>query len=127
MSKLYFWDWSEVENEGARFENVVAFHLKKYCDFLTDIGYSHLDLQYLKSKSHKEIDFILVKDKKPWLPIEVKLSDDKPSKHWPYFLSHLPCNQAVQVVRTPGVFKIYYIEDKPLLIISADHFLAYLA
>src|SRR3989338_5371896 len=32
--KLYLWDWSEVNNPGARFENLIASHLLKYCDYL---------------------------------------------------------------------------------------------
>jgi predicted AAA+ superfamily ATPase len=31
--KLYLWDWSQVEDEGARFENMVASHLLTYCHF----------------------------------------------------------------------------------------------
>lgn len=29
--KLYLWDWSVIESPGARFENLVASHLLKYC------------------------------------------------------------------------------------------------
>jgi len=75
----------------------------------------------------KEIDFIILKDKKPWLPIEVKLNDDEPSKNWTYFLKKLSCEHAIQVVMKPGIFKLCYITNKKLLIISADPFLAYLA
>ena len=32
--KLYLWDWSAVNDPGARFENLVASHLLKYCHFL---------------------------------------------------------------------------------------------
>jgi predicted AAA+ superfamily ATPase len=34
--KLYVWDWSEVPDQGARFENLVAGHLLKLCHFLYD-------------------------------------------------------------------------------------------
>jgi hypothetical protein len=37
-SKMYLWDWSEIDNESARFENLIASHLLKYCDYLTDTG-----------------------------------------------------------------------------------------
>ena len=30
--KLYLWDWSELEEEGIRFENLVAYQLLKYCE-----------------------------------------------------------------------------------------------
>lgn len=39
--KLYFWDWSRVEDAGARFVNMVAGHLLKYCHFVEDTeGYT---------------------------------------------------------------------------------------
>jgi predicted AAA+ superfamily ATPase len=31
--KLYLWDWSMVNDAGARFENLVASHLLKLCHF----------------------------------------------------------------------------------------------
>ena len=39
--KLYFWDWSRVDAAGARFENMVAGHLLKYCHLIEDTeGYA---------------------------------------------------------------------------------------
>ena len=32
--KLYLWDWTEVDDEGAKIENLVASHLLKYVDFV---------------------------------------------------------------------------------------------
>src|SRR5262245_15627027 len=32
-AKYYLWDWSEIRDEGARFENLVASHLLKFCHF----------------------------------------------------------------------------------------------
>ena len=34
--KLYFWDWSRVDDPGARVENLVAGHLLKYCHLVED-------------------------------------------------------------------------------------------
>lgn len=36
--KIYMWDYSEVRDPGARFENLVAHHLLKACQFWTDTG-----------------------------------------------------------------------------------------
>ena len=36
MAKLYLWDWSILENEGAKFENLIASHLLKFVDFFQD-------------------------------------------------------------------------------------------
>jgi predicted AAA+ superfamily ATPase len=34
--KLYFWDWSELDDIGLKWENFVASHLLKYCHFIED-------------------------------------------------------------------------------------------
>ena len=36
--KMYLWDWSEIKDEGVRFENMMASHLLKFCVFLTRKG-----------------------------------------------------------------------------------------
>jgi len=123
--KLYLWDWSEVENPGARFENLIASHLFKYCHYLSDCGYGDYKLRYVRNKEKKEIDFLIIKDNKPWLPIEVKLSDDKPSPNWKAFMKHLKCKQGVQVVMRPDIFKVHSNDGFEILVVSADYFLRY--
>lgn len=125
--KLYLWDWSEVEDEGARFENMVGSHLLKYCHFLHDTGYGAFDLRYVRNKEKKEIDFLLLKDRRPWFPVEVKLSDDKPSPNWDIFMPYLGCKKAIQVTMAHGVYQIHRRDGYELLIISADNFFQYLA
>ncbi len=124
--KLYLWDWSEVENEGARFENMTASHLLKYVHYLSDTGYGTYDLKYIRNKEKKEIDFLVMKNNKPWFPIEVKLNDDKPSPNWKAFMKHLKCDRAVQITSKENVFKVYKQDDWQLLIVSANKFFSYL-
>jgi len=124
--KLYLWDWSEIEIEGARFENMIASHLLKYCHYLTDAGFGTFDLCYLKNKEKKEIDFLIVKDKKPWLPIEAKLNHDNPSENWRAFSHFLDCSYVIQVTKKSGVFELIDQQQTQILIISADEFLNYL-
>lgn len=122
--KLYLWDWSEINNEANRFENLVAFHLLKYCNYLTDTGEGDFQLHYLRNKQQKEIDFLIVKDKKPWLPIEIKLNDTNLSNNWSVFMKYLHCEQAIQIVKKDNV---YQTKDTPfgkILIISAASFLS---
>lgn len=73
--KIYLYDYSQIENQGPRFENLVANHLKKTCDFWTDIGEGNFNLFYLKNKLKEEIDFLITKNNKPWMAFEVKLTD----------------------------------------------------
>jgi uncharacterized protein len=101
-------------------------HLHKYCDYLTDIGEGTFELKYIRNKQKKEIDFLVVRDKKPWLPIEAKLSETSPSSNWPVFMRFIKCKFAFQVVYKPGVYKIIESEDYILIILSADLLLKYL-
>lgn len=123
-SKMYLWDWSEIDNEAARFENIIAAHLLKYCDYLSDTGEGDFKLHYLRNKEQKEIDFLITKDKKPWLPVEVKLHDSKLSNNWPVFMKHLTCKYAIQVVKSPDIYTIETTNFGKVLIISAAQFLS---
>ena len=124
--KLYLWDWSEVENEASRFENLVALHLLKYCDYLTDSGAGKYELRYLRNKEKKEIDFLLLKNNKPWLPVEVKLNQERVSENWNVFLPQINSPYALQVVNKSNVFEIVELGKYKVLVISAEEFLRYL-
>ena len=125
-SKLYLWDWSEVKDDALRFENMIAMHLLKYCHYLTDTGEGDFELCYLRNKQKKEIDFLIVKDRKPWLPVEVKLHNDKLSNNWSVFMKYLPCDRAIQVVRSDNVYQTESTNFGQVLIISAAQFLNFL-
>jgi len=124
--KIYLWDWSEVENEGARFENLIASHLLKYCDYLTDTGEGLYELFYLKDKEKSEIDFLITQNHKPFLPIEAKFSDTSASKNWSKWLSALGCKIGLQLVMEEGIREKETFGDQTVLIISASQWLQYL-
>jgi len=71
--KLYLWDWSEIENQGIRFENLVASQLLKYCHYIEDTQGDKMELRYLRDNLGKEIDLIVLKNKKPLFAVECKL------------------------------------------------------
>jgi predicted AAA+ superfamily ATPase len=101
--KLYLWDWSEVEAPGPRLENMVACHLLKAADFWTDTGEGTFELQYLRNKEKAEVDFLLTRDRKPWLAIECKFSEDELSPAFGAFLPHLGWPPFAQVVMKPSL------------------------
>jgi uncharacterized protein len=70
--KLYLWDWSMVEDEGARFENLVASHLLKLCHFLEDTEGLRLELRFLRDTDGREVDFVVLRERKPWFAVECK-------------------------------------------------------
>jgi predicted AAA+ superfamily ATPase len=124
--KIYMWDYGEVTDPAARFENLVANHLLKACHLWTDTGEGALDLCYVRNKEKQEIDFLIVRDRQPWLPVEVKLADAGPSPNWWKFLPDLKCSQALQLVATPGVWHQHTIGGTKLVVASAPEALLHL-
>jgi predicted AAA+ superfamily ATPase len=121
--KLYLWDWSEVEAPGPRFENLVASHLSKAVHFWTDIGEGTFELHYLRDKERREVDFLITRDRKPWLAVEAKVSDAALSTAFGAFLPHLGCKRFVQVVKQPNVRAEVMLGEARGLIVSAADFL----
>lgn len=106
--KLYFYDWAYVqpatpgegEEEGAQFENLVAVHLLKHCCFMADSAGEEITLNYLRTTSGKEIDFVLTnEDGDATHFIEVKRRDSKPSLALRQMAASHPEAQALQLVR----------------------------
>jgi uncharacterized protein len=122
--KIYLWDYGAIQNEAARFENLVAAHLLKACHLWTDRGEGSFELFYLRNKEARELDFLITRDGAPWLPIEVKLNKSEPSRNWKAFLPHLPCRFGVQIVRQP-TWKVISFQDSQLLIAGAAETLNY--
>lgn len=120
LPKLYLWDWSEVTDVAARFENMVAAHLLKLADFLHDYGGYRTRLYYLRNVDNKEVDFLVTADDKPWFAVEAKLADQSMSKPLLYFKHKLDIPFAFQVVGTPGVDQF----REGIRLVSADTFLA---
>jgi hypothetical protein len=74
--KLYLWDWSQVESEGARFENMVASHLLKAVHYWTDLGLGDFDLRYVRDREKREVDFVITESRRPALLVECTLRDE---------------------------------------------------
>ncbi|MBN2319629.1 MAG: ATP-binding protein [Acidobacteria bacterium] len=123
--KLYLWDYSEIADPAARFENLVASHLLKACHYWTDTGEGLFELFYLRTKEKREIDFLIVKDRKPWLPVEVKTGETEPSPHFKRFLPQLDCPVALQLIHKPDHFTRHKIGKTDLLVASAARVLRF--
>ena len=77
MPKWYMRDWSLVDDEGKRAETMVACHLLKAVEAWTDLGFGEFSLSYIRDKMKREVDFIVVRDQKPWFLVEVKKRNEK--------------------------------------------------
>jgi len=95
--KLYLWDWSQVEDKGAKFENMIASHLLKYCHFMEDVHGHKMELRYIRDTDKREVDFIVIKDRKPIFAVESKFSDKSVSPHIYYFQERLNIPKYYQV------------------------------
>lgn len=83
--KLYLWDWSQIEDEGIRFENMMASQLLKYCHYQEDVEGHRMELRYIRDTDKREVDFVVLKNKIPLFAVECKLRDQNPSSHIFYF------------------------------------------
>jgi predicted AAA+ superfamily ATPase len=124
--KVYLWDFGIIKDEAARFENLVACHLLKACHFWTDTGEGEFELFFLRDKEKREIDFLIVRDGEPWLPVEVKRADTQPSENWKRFVRPLACKRGLQLVSQPA-WSIHAIGDMRILVAGAAEALHYFA
>lgn len=101
--KLYLWDWSQISDSAARFENMVASHLLKSVNAWTDLGYGEYGLWYWRNKEKKEVDFVITNKRKPLVVIECKESSDRIEDSLIQLGKMLPEVPALQLVNKPGV------------------------
>lgn len=125
--KIYLWDWSLVEDPGARVENFIASHLYKAIQFWTDRGLGEYQLCFLRDKEKREVDFLVVKNKKPWFLVEAKSSENGGiSKSLFYYQSLTKAEHAFQVVFDMKYQPGNCFSSKEPLIVSAKTFLSQL-
>jgi hypothetical protein len=96
--KWYVRDWSQVDDEGARAETFVACHLLKAVEGWTDLGLGDFELRYLRDKEKREVDLLVVRDRKPWFLVEVKTTDTRLSPALAHFQRQVKAEHAFQAV-----------------------------
>lgn len=126
--KLYFWDWSRIEEEGARLENLVAVHLLRFCHYLEDVLGEDVELRYFRDMVGHEVDFVLLLRKKPWIAVEVKQGDRPLNPGLKYLLERTRFSFACQVSATGEREQVLPpIGGCPVHVIPLTRFLACLA
>ncbi len=102
--KVFFYDNADViGDDGARFENLVATHLLKRIQFAQEYSGHRYELRYLRDKEGREVDFVVLRDRKVAELWGVKLHDVVPSAHLRYYAERLKPTRAVQVVSQGGI------------------------
>ncbi len=102
--KLYFWDWSRVDAGGARFENMVAGHLLKYCHLVEDTEGYAMELRFLRDTDGREIDFVVLRDGRPEFAVECKSGERRASPACRYFRERTEIPRFYQVHLGTGDF-----------------------
>lgn len=120
--KCYIYNWSVIQDPGKRFENYVASELYSLIHLWMDYTGDKYTLSFVRTKDKKETDFLIVKNKTPWLLVEAKLSDTGIAGHHykiQFALKNIPF---VQICRQDNVCTI---EKNNMFRISASKFFSY--
>lgn len=97
--KLYMCDWSLCADEGARFENLVASNLLKYCHRHEDQEGDRMELKFIRDSQRREIDFVVVRNGQPEFAVECKSGDRSLSRNISYFSQRSSIPKFYQVHR----------------------------
>lgn len=73
-SKLYLWDWSQIDDPATRFENFVGSHLIKLADYYLDTLGIKCEVRFIRDDQGHECDFVFIKERKPIFAVECKLN-----------------------------------------------------
>jgi predicted AAA+ superfamily ATPase len=122
--KLYLYDILRIpaSSASARLENLTALHLLKACHFWTDSAQGDFQLRFVRDKEQREVDFLVVRDSRPWLLVECKSGDVEPSAHLTRFKEQLSIARAFQLVTRAGYDRAY--AQTGVRVVSYEKFLA---
>jgi len=123
--KVYFFDYAGIQSQAARIENMAALEIYRAVNNWNNLGLGDFSLHYIRNREKQEVDFLIVNNSKPFLLIEIKLSDTTPSKSLRKFQKQLKI-PAVQLVNKPGVYKTFSYNDFKIIVVSIDHWLSIL-
>jgi uncharacterized protein len=119
-AKIYLFDHTLIEDEGARFENLVALHFRKLVDTWNDRGDGDFALWYVRDKERREVDFLITEGRRPWLLAETKLADGQISPALRHYHKQLKVPHAVQILKSAS---LGYSSDG-IVVAPASDFLA---
>lgn len=124
IPKLYLWDWSEIEDSGARIENFVWSHLLKRVHYQQDVEWYDINISYLRDREWREVDFVLMRDGIVTHLIEVKKKDTNVTRHLKYFHKKFPEAEAIQLVY--DIPKTYDRTTHGIRVVGVEKFLLWL-
>jgi predicted AAA+ superfamily ATPase len=96
--KWFAFDWTSLEDKGARAETFIACHLLKATHAWQDLGFGTFELRYLRDKEKREVDFLVIRNKRPWFLVEAKNGDRTLSSALGHFQRQTGAEHAFQAV-----------------------------
>ena len=125
--KWYLRDWASIEDPGDKAETFVACHLLKAVDGWTDMGLGKFELGYLRDKERREVDFVVVRDAKPWFLVEVKHHQESISRTLEHYQEQINAPFAFQVVLDAGYVDVdCFAKPRSPVVVPAKTFLSQL-
>lgn len=121
--KVYLLNPAQVPDAGARFENQVAVELWRAVHTWSEAGLGDFSLHYVRTKDGLEVDFLIADQQRPLLLVEAKQGDAEPAAALLKLQSQLQV-PAVQLVNRTGIYRHAPGARPPLLVISAEQWLA---
>ena len=118
--KHYHFDWTTVTDDGARFENMVGYHLLKECHYQEDTEGHDVELRFFRDVEGREVDFVQMQNGKATRFVECNHTDPNASSSLRYLRRKFPAVEAIQVLAKPGIDRIGPLGVR---IVSADTFL----
>jgi hypothetical protein len=89
------------------------------------MGYGSFSLHFIKNKEQQEVDFLIAKERKPFLLVEAKLTDTEPSSALKKFQRALNI-PAVQLVEESDGYRFFSNEGQSILVAPAYQWLSQL-
>jgi predicted AAA+ superfamily ATPase len=95
--KWFLRDWSAVTDPLARGRTFVACHLLKAVEGWADLGFGQFELRYVRDKSKREVDFLVLRERRPWFLVTVS-NDEVLSPALKHFQECTRARHAFQVL-----------------------------
>ena len=98
--KFYLYDILQIPKSqpARRCENLTALHLIKACHFWTDTAEGLFNLFFVRDREKREVDFLITRDKAPWMLVECKSRSESLSPHLLYYKNILKSPLNFQLV-----------------------------
>jgi predicted AAA+ superfamily ATPase len=123
--KIYLFDAPRIEEPSARFENMVALELWRAVTSWNDMGHGLFSLHFIKNKEQQEVDFLIARERKPFLLVEAKMSEGQLSPALKKFQRALNI-PAVQLIEESDGYRMLSNGNQSILVAPAYQWLSQL-